>query len=192
MRVQSLTVACLLLLQPLMTQAAAPMAQTSATTSLSSTPNSNTYPIDYNDEVHCLLVDLTLQYPWRAQDPFLTLQGLFLLSSVVCNQRPADEVVTDVATTSTEVMQLTITTDSSADRPVWTWGIICAAVRGMGEYVAQKQLWYTLKFDLFEDDGRGRLGEVYGSLSTEVIGAVRVVGGGGGLGNGTREGVAVD
>ncbi|MDI1490038.1 MAG: hypothetical protein OHK93_001237 [Ramalina farinacea] len=185
-------VACLLLLQPLMIQAAPPVAQTlspSPTTSLSST---KTYPIKCSDQLHCLLVDLTLPYPWRAQDPLLTLQGLFLLSSVACNQRPADEVITDVATTTTEAMQLTVTSDSSPDRPVWTWGIVCAAVRGMGEYVAERRLWYKLKFDLFEDDGRGRLGDVYGSLSTEVIGSVGAGRISGGRANGTGGGVAVD
>ena len=111
---------------------------------------------------------------------------------MVCNQRPADEVITDLATISTEAMELTITSDSSPDRPEWTWGIVCAAVRGMGEYVAERRLWYKLKFDLFEADGRGRLGEVYGSLSTEVIGSVGAGSSDGGRGNGTGGVVAVD
>ena len=59
----------------------------------------------------------------------------------------------------------------------------------MGEYVAERRLWYKLQFDLFEDDGRGRVGELYGSLSTEVIGSA---GAGRSRGNETGGGVAVD
>lgn len=62
----------------------------------------------------------------------------------------------------------------------------------MGEYVAQRRLWYRLQFDLFEDDGSGRVGELYGSLSTEVLGSVGAGNSDGGRGNETVGGVAVD
>ena len=53
--------------------------------------------------------------------------------------------------------------------PYLTWATVCDAVRGMGEYVAEKDSWYKLSFTIVENVSAGEAARKYGTLLTETV-----------------------
>ena len=53
--------------------------------------------------------------------------------------------------------------------PLLTWKTVCDAVRGMGEYVVEKNLWYKLIFSISENVSAGEAARTYGTLWTETV-----------------------
>lgn len=132
------------------------------------------YPVA-SSQPPIVLMDRTSHAYNQRQDPLRALQGLFLISSVVCAE-PRSTRIRAQERVDTGLMTMLVMPVSGY--PYLTWGTVCDAVRGMGEYVAKKNLWYKLSFVIVENVSAGEEARKYGTLLTETVGS--------GVGDGTE------
>lgn len=134
------------------------------------------YPVP-NSIPPIVLVDRTSHVYEQRQDPFRTLQGLFLMSHAVC-AKPRSTRITTQERVDTALMTMLVM--PVRGYPYLTWTTVCDAVRGMGEYVAQETLWYKLSFTIVENVSAGEAARRYGTLLTETLDSAANQGSGGG------------
>ena len=124
-----------------------------------------TYPVA-SSQPPIVLVDRTSHAYSQRQDPLRALQGLFLVSHAVCS-KPRSTRIRAQESIVTPMMVMLISPVSGY--PYLTWATVCDAVRGMGEYVAEKNLWYKLSFTILENVTAGEAARRYGTLMTETV-----------------------